>query len=49
MLFLLGHDGPKSTRRPVDPEALEAGNERFEERPDYVLVMQVLNRKEVKA
>ncbi|KAJ5562701.1 hypothetical protein N7535_002853 [Penicillium sp. DV-2018c] len=37
----------KIDRRLVNPEALEAGNERFEERPDYVIVLRVLSKDEI--
>ena len=37
----------KVDRRLVNPEALEAGNERYEERPDYVIVLRVLSREEI--
>ncbi|CAI7604026.1 unnamed protein product [Penicillium glandicola] len=37
----------KIDRRLVNPEALEAGNERFEERPDYVIVLRVLSKEEI--
>ncbi|KAJ5099432.1 hypothetical protein N7532_006433 [Penicillium argentinense] len=37
----------KIDRKLVNPEALEAGNERFEERSDYVIVLRVLSKEEV--
>jgi hypothetical protein len=37
----------KIDRRLVNPEALEAGNERYEERPDYVIVLRVLSKEEI--
>lgn len=37
----------KIDRRLVNPEALEAGNERYEERPDYVIVLRVLSKDEI--
>ena len=37
----------KVDRRLVNPEALEAGNERYEERADYVIVLRVLSREEI--
>ncbi|KAJ5851770.1 uncharacterized protein N7529_011155 [Penicillium soppii] len=37
----------KIDRRLVNPEALEAGNERFEERSDYVIVLRVLTKEEI--
>lgn len=37
----------KIDRRLVNPEALEAGNERFEERSDYVIVLRVLSKDEI--
>ncbi|KAJ5512485.1 hypothetical protein N7463_002037 [Penicillium fimorum] len=37
----------KIDRRLVNPEALEAGNERFEERSDYVIVLRVLSKEEI--
>jgi hypothetical protein len=36
-------------RRLVDPEALIEGNERFEERPDVVVVLRVLSKEEIEA
>lgn len=39
----------KIDRRLVNPEALEAGNERFEERSDYVIVLRVLSKEEIQA
>jgi hypothetical protein len=39
----------KIDRRLVNPEALEVGNERFEERPDYVIVLRVLTKEEIEA
>jgi rubredoxin len=39
----------KIDRRLVNPEALEAGNERFEERSDYVIVLRVLAKEEIQA
>ncbi|KAJ5090780.1 hypothetical protein N7532_009464 [Penicillium argentinense] len=37
----------KIDRRLVDVEALEAGNERFEERSDHVIVLRVLSKEEI--
>ncbi|KIX95225.1 uncharacterized protein Z520_09142 [Fonsecaea multimorphosa CBS 102226] len=37
----------KINRRLVNPEALEKGHERFEERDDYVVVLRVLSRQEI--
>ena len=39
----------KIDRRLVNPEALEAGNERYEERPDYVIVLRVLTKEDIEA
>ncbi|KAI9045319.1 uncharacterized protein KD926_008745 [Aspergillus affinis] len=39
----------KVDRRLVNPAALEAGQERFEERPDYVIVLRVLSKEEIQA
>ena len=39
----------KINRELVNPEALEAGNERFEERVDYVIVLRVLTKEEIQA
>ncbi|KAE8378606.1 hypothetical protein BDV26DRAFT_188777 [Aspergillus bertholletiae] len=39
----------KIDRRLVNPAALEAGRERFEERPDYVIVLRVLSKEEIQA
>jgi zinc finger CCCH domain-containing protein 13 len=39
----------KIDRKLVNPEALEAGNERFEERPDYVIVLRVLTKEDIEA
>lgn len=39
----------KIDRRLVNPAALEAGRERFEERPDYVIVLRVLTKEEIQA
>ncbi|KAI9828230.1 MAG: hypothetical protein M1819_004576 [Sarea resinae] len=39
----------KIDRKLVNPEALEAGHERFEERPDYVIVLRVLTKDEINA
>jgi len=39
----------KIDRKLVNPEALAAGNERYEERTDYVIVLRVLTKKEVEA
>jgi hypothetical protein len=39
----------KINRSLVNPEALEAGGERFEERRDYVIVLRVLTREEIEA
>jgi hypothetical protein len=33
----------------VNPAALEAGQERFEERPEYVIVLRVLSKEEIQA
>ena len=37
----------KIDRKLVNPEALEAGNERYEERVDYVIVLRVLKKEEI--
>ncbi|KAI2733687.1 hypothetical protein CBS147332_702 [Penicillium roqueforti] len=37
----------KIDRRLVNPEALQMGNERFEERSDYVIVLRVLSKEEI--
>ncbi|KAI4214419.1 MAG: hypothetical protein LQ351_003172 [Letrouitia transgressa] len=37
----------KIDRKLVNPEALVAGNERYEERPDYVIVLRVLTKEEI--
>ncbi|KAL4877510.1 hypothetical protein BJY04DRAFT_198154 [Aspergillus karnatakaensis] len=37
----------KIDRRLVNPAALEAGQERFEERPEYVIVLRVLSKEEI--
>ena len=37
----------KIDRRLVNPEALELGNERFEERVEYVIVLRVLSKEEI--
>ncbi|KAL8640624.1 MAG: hypothetical protein Q9228_002476 [Teloschistes exilis] len=37
----------KIARKHVNPEALEAGNERYEERPDCVIVLRVLTKEEI--
>ncbi|KAF7125323.1 hypothetical protein CNMCM5793_001501 [Aspergillus hiratsukae] len=37
----------KIDRRLVNPAALEAGNERYEERPDCVIVLRVLTKEEI--
>ena len=37
----------KIDRKLVNPEALELGNERFEERPEYVIVLRVLTKEEI--
>jgi len=37
----------KIDRKLVNPEALDAGNERYEERTDYVIVLRVLTKKEI--
>ncbi|KAJ5985298.1 hypothetical protein N7522_012494 [Penicillium canescens] len=37
----------KVDRRLINPAALEAGNERFEERSDYVIVLRVLTKEEI--
>lgn len=39
----------KIDRRLVNPAALEASQERFEERPDYVIVLRVLSKEEIQA
>ncbi|KAL1981369.1 hypothetical protein VTN96DRAFT_2760 [Rasamsonia emersonii] len=39
----------KIDRRLVNPAALEAGHERFEERPEYVIVLRVLTKEEIQA
>ncbi|OQE36869.1 hypothetical protein PENCOP_c011G07652 [Penicillium coprophilum] len=39
----------KIHRRIINPAALEAENERFEERSDFVIVMRVLSREEIEA
>lgn len=39
----------KIDRRLVNPSALEAGNERFEERSEYVIVLRVLSKEEIQA
>ncbi|KAJ5104940.1 hypothetical protein NUU61_002287 [Penicillium alfredii] len=39
----------KVDRRLVNPAALEAGNERFEERSEYVIVLRVLSKEEIQA
>lgn len=39
----------KIDRRLVNPAALEAGNERFEEREEYVIVLRVLSKEEIQA
>ncbi|KAL3468977.1 hypothetical protein BJX99DRAFT_92927 [Aspergillus californicus] len=39
----------KIDRRLVNPAALEAGQERFEDRPDYVIVLRVLSKEEIEA
>ncbi|RHZ58561.1 hypothetical protein CDV55_105797 [Aspergillus turcosus] len=39
----------KIDRRLVNPAALEAGGERFEESPDHVIVLRVLSKEEVRA
>ncbi|GAB1205964.1 hypothetical protein APSETT445_004643 [Aspergillus pseudonomiae] len=39
----------KIDRRLVNPAALEAGRERFEERSDYVIVLRVLSKEEIQA
>ncbi|OOQ91278.1 hypothetical protein PEBR_01682 [Penicillium brasilianum] len=39
----------KIDRRLVNPAALEAGNERYEERPDFVIVLRVLTKEEIQA
>ncbi|EAW12750.1 uncharacterized protein ACLA_011770 [Aspergillus clavatus NRRL 1] len=39
----------KIDRRLVNPAALEAGNERYEERPEYVIVLRVLSKEEIQA
>ena len=37
----------KIDRKLVNPEALDAGNERYEERTDYVIVLRVLTKEEI--
>jgi len=37
----------KIDRKLVNPEALDVGNERYEERSDYVIVLRVLTKKEI--
>ena len=39
----------KIDRKLVNPAALNQGNERFEERPDYVIVLRVLTKEEIEA
>ncbi|KAJ5906885.1 uncharacterized protein N7473_003801 [Penicillium subrubescens] len=39
----------KIDRRLVNPAALEAGNERYEERPEFVIVLRVLTKEEIQA
>lgn len=39
----------KIDRKLVNPEALEEGNERFEERPDHVIVLRVLKKEDIEA
>lgn len=39
----------KINRKLVNPEALEAGNERYEERTDYVIVLRVLTKEDIEA
>ncbi|KAL4929904.1 uncharacterized protein BDV17DRAFT_51795 [Aspergillus undulatus] len=39
----------KIDRRLVNPAALEEGRERFEERPEYVIVLRVLTKEEIQA
>ena len=39
----------KIDRRLVNPDALKVGKERFEERPDYVIVLRVLSKEEIEA
>ncbi|PLN74966.1 hypothetical protein BDW42DRAFT_47358 [Aspergillus taichungensis] len=39
----------KIDRRLVNPAALEAGHERFEERSEYVIVLRVLSKEEIQA
>lgn len=39
----------KIGRRLVNPAALDAGNERYEERADYVIVLRVLTKEEIEA
>jgi len=39
----------KISRKLVNPEALEAGKERYEAREDFVIVLRVLSRDEVQA
>lgn len=37
----------KIGRRLINPAALQAGNERFEERSDYVIVLRMLSKEEI--
>lgn len=39
----------KIDRRLVNPAALKAGKERFEDRPEYVIVLRVLSKEEIQA
>ncbi|KAH8693008.1 hypothetical protein BGW36DRAFT_410173 [Talaromyces proteolyticus] len=39
----------KIDRRLVSPEALDMGHERYEERPDFVVVLRVLTKEEIQA
>lgn len=39
----------KIDRRLVNPAALEAGQERFEERPDHVIVLRVLSKEDIES
>lgn len=45
--ILPGARWTRINRRLVNPEALEVGNERFEERSDYVIVLRVLSKEEI--
>ena len=49
MAFRLMRRWTKISRRMVNPEALEAGKERYEEREDFVIVLRVLTKEEIQA